>query len=296
MTTGIKSVQSIEDLAIWPDPGSECLDYEKVHRYWNHVKPSVMGPYMMDGFGIPVGAGHFRFQEECKIVDPYIKNLDSDLSVLDLGSGVGFWSEYFAKRFSKVVSVEASNSLYKNLQDRCNKYSNIDTVHCNVMSFEPHEKFGIIFLGGLLMYLNETEVKTLLENLVTWLEPGGLIICRESTVRNKLVIRQGNYQAIYRSVQLYNRIFKFCGLKVIKEESNIAYIGAQMSCELVKKWKSLVPQRLWILPIFGAISYGFFRFGYPLNAKYFPSFLERFGIKFPHLTNHFFVLTPQKMK
>jgi len=296
MTTGIKSAQSIKDLTVWPDPGLEGLDYEKVHRYWNQVKPSVMGPYMMDGFGIPVGAGHFRFQEECKIVDRYIQNLDSDLSVLDLGSGVGFWSEYFAKRFSNVVSVEASNSLYKTLQQRCNHYSNVDTVHCNVMSFEPHEKFGIVFLGGLLMYLNEAEVKILLGNLTSWLEPGGLIICRESTVRNKSVIRRGDYQVIYRSVQIYNGIFKHCGLKVIKEEPNIAYIAAQMSCELVKKWTGLVPKKVWVLPIFGAISYGLFRIGYPLNAKYFPSFLERFGIEFPNLTNHFFVLTPQTMQ
>ncbi|MCH8840429.1 MAG: hypothetical protein IH831_07075 [Planctomycetes bacterium] len=36
------------------------LDYETVSRYWSTAAPSILGPYMMDGFGFPAGAGRFR--------------------------------------------------------------------------------------------------------------------------------------------------------------------------------------------------------------------------------------------
>ncbi len=36
---------------------SPLLDYATVSRYWSNAKPSIMGPYMMDGFGFPGSAG-----------------------------------------------------------------------------------------------------------------------------------------------------------------------------------------------------------------------------------------------
>ena len=38
------------------------LDYSKVRGYWGRAKPSMLGPYMMEGFGFPAGAGRFRFR------------------------------------------------------------------------------------------------------------------------------------------------------------------------------------------------------------------------------------------
>jgi len=40
------------------------LDYEAVQRYWNNARPSILGPYMMEGFGFPPAAGLFRFNAE----------------------------------------------------------------------------------------------------------------------------------------------------------------------------------------------------------------------------------------
>ena len=39
------------------------LDYSKVRAYWRHAKPSILGPYMMDGFGFPAAAGRFRLYD-----------------------------------------------------------------------------------------------------------------------------------------------------------------------------------------------------------------------------------------
>ena len=95
------------------------LDYAKVRAYWKHAQPSMLGPYMMEGFGFPAGAGRFRFRGELKAVAEVIRDLGPETSVLDLGSGVGVWTEYFAQRFAKVVAVEASSALYEVLKNRC---------------------------------------------------------------------------------------------------------------------------------------------------------------------------------
>ncbi len=73
----------------------------------------MLGPYMMDGFGFPTGAGRFRFRGELNAVAEATRDLGSATSVLDLGCGVGVWTEYFAQRFAKVVAVEASSTLYQ---------------------------------------------------------------------------------------------------------------------------------------------------------------------------------------
>jgi len=83
------------------------LDYAGVNQYWSKARPSILGPYMMDGFGFPAGAGRFRFHGESRIVSPLIRELDRGGTALDLGCGVGCWAEYFARHFAKVVAVEA---------------------------------------------------------------------------------------------------------------------------------------------------------------------------------------------
>ena len=112
-----------------PTEAEQKLDYATVSQYWSKAKPSIMGPYMMDGFGFPASAGSYRFAAECEIVERLIRSAEVDPAgaVLDLGSGVGFWAEYFAQRFGKVIGIEASRPLYEAMLDRCS--------HCATLPF-----------------------------------------------------------------------------------------------------------------------------------------------------------------
>jgi trans-aconitate methyltransferase len=243
---------------------------------------------MMDGFGFPSSAGGFRFRAESRIVRQLVRGVKRDGTVLDLGSGVGFWAEHFAARFSQVVAVEGSESLYRALAQRCARYSNARAVRGNVMSFEPDGRTDLIFLGGLLMYLNEEDVFALLRRLVPFLEPGGMILCRESTVRGETVVRQGAYQVVYRSAPDYRRIFGQCGLSIRHVERNEPYVLLQMGCELVKIWKETVAERFQALRSVGHLTYFTLRLGNPWITRV-PKVL---GNPFPKLENHFFVLEP----
>ncbi len=264
------------------------LDYEQVRRYWQTVRPSTLGTSMMEGFGFPSSAGTFRFQAEARIVRSLTAGLDSCGAVLDLGSGTGCWAEEFAGRFAKVDAVEASPSLYAALQQRCAGHPRITAVQKNVLQFEPEEQYELIFLGGLLMYLNEPDVVTLLHRLSDHLAPGGMIVCRETTVRRGAVIRDGDYQAAYRSVPLYTRLFAQSDLRVEAIQRNTPYIVLQMGCEFMKKWKAAVPAGRLMTSLAGQCVYRMLRVGYPWIADL-PKILH---VRFPQLTNHFFVLRP----
>ena len=262
------------------------IDYEKVNRYWEEATPSILGPYMMDGFGFPASAGDFRFRAESKIVQRLTRDVTRDGTVLDLGSGIGVWAEDFARRFSLVTAVEGSRTLFQSLQRRCAPYPNLRAIHGDVMTFEPDARYDLVFLGGLLMYLNEMDVIDLLRKLAPCIEPGGMILCRESTVRGNAVALRGDYQAVYRSVSDYGRIFGQCGLSVRHVERNEPYVLIQMGCELVEKWQKTVPVRFQALRAVGHSTY----FGLRLGNPWITRIPKALGIAFPILENHFFVL------
>ncbi len=241
---------------------------------------------MMDGFGFPVSAGNFRFRAESQIVRRLTQHLGQTGVALDLGSGVGHWAEQFARDFSRVVAVEGSSALFLALKERCAGYPNVRPVFGNVLSFELDGKYDLVFLGGLLMYLDEDDVIALLQRLAPYLGPRAIILCRESTVRGETVTREGKYPVIYRSVSVYRDLFKQCGLIVQNVVRNEPYVLLQMACELITKWKEFVPERFQALRLVGPLAYGAIRLGDPWIMRL---FISR-GISFPTLENHFFVL------
>ena len=262
------------------------IDKEVVDNYWQQVTPTILGPYMMDGYGFPVGAGKFRFGMEEQVVEKLIEGLDHSGAALDLGCGLGFWAEKFASIFARVDALEGSSSLYSELEKRCSQQSNMRAFLGDALSFQPDQRYQLIFLGGLLMYLDENDVILLLKRLKQYLAPGGIILCRESTVRAQTFILKGEYTAVYRSVKSYTSLFQKSGLALRHHQKNEAYILLQMGCELIDKWKGLVPNPVQALSWAGHLIYWGLRLGNPWIQKM-PAV---FNIAFPKLENHFFVV------
>ena len=273
--------------SVVPSASSSQLQYSKVLACWKQARSSILSPYVLGGFGFPDSAGRFRFRREQDTCARAFTSLPSECSVLDLGSGVGFWTEYFAHRFSHVVSVEASQVLYSSLSDRCSRYPNVTTINGDALTFDPQEKFGLVFLGGLLMYLNEQDALMLLERIAPSLEEGALILCLESTARRGTKTLQAEYQIVYRSVENYRRIFADADFSVVSVKLNAPYICCQIGCELVNKWKSLVPERFWCLQVIGRMAYCASRLRYPWNTRVISRLIAMIGGEFSCLTNHF---------
>ncbi len=263
-----------------------CLDYGKIDAYWKESTPSILGPYMMDGFGFPLGAGRFRFRAETKIVQHLLRGLNRSGRLLDMGSGIGYWAEHFSKSFGSVIAVEKSDALFRALEERCARSENITTLKGDVRSFHHQHNYDAVFLGGMLMYLNDADAKSLLRGILPYISAQGLVLCRETTVRDGVVTREGEYQAVYRSISAYRRLFEECGLVVHAVQLNKPYVLMQMGCEIISRWKRNIPKRLQCAPIAGRAVYWGLRFAHPWIIHV-PGFL---GFAFPELKNHFFVL------
>lgn len=264
------------------------LDYGKVQEFWEKAEPSSLSPYMMNGFGFPDSSAKYRFKAELKTMKRLLEKANCNGTVLDLGSGVGLWTSFFAENFSRVIAVESSLSLYQALVARCSSYSNIQIFDEDIRLFEPKTPISLIFSGGLLMYLNENDVRNLLNRLRGNLEPDGIIICRETTVRNGTTIRQGNYQAAYRSVSVYNEIFQETGFQVLKIEKNTPYVLMEMGIQFLENWKKLIPNPVQMISILGPSVYYSLRLLSPLLF----GMQKIVKIEYPKLENHFFVLKP----
>lgn len=262
------------------------INRHAVSLYWERVTPTIMGPYMMDGYGFPASAGHYRFRSERQIVERLIQDVDRNGAVLDLGSGIGYWAEEFARSFARVDAIEGSSTLYPELEKRCLRRSNMRAFLGDALSFEPDQRYSLIFLGGLLMYLGEKDMLALLQRLTRLLKPGGIILSRESTVRGRTVLRTGDYTVAYRSVQSYTALFQQSNLTIRHIERNEAYILLEMGCESIEKWKTLIPKPFQALSWVGHLSYWGLRLGNPWIQEL-PKVFRR---SFPTLENHFFVL------
>jgi len=105
-------------------------------------------------------------------------------------------------------------------------------------------------------------------------------------VREGTVIRDGAYQAVYRSVQTYMNIFEECNLKLVKTAANLPYNLLQMGCESMEKWQKITPLPLQAIPIVGQLVYWGLRLCNPWIIRV-PAV---FNSTFPQLTNNFFLL------
>ena len=136
------------------------------------------------------------------------------------------------------------------------------------------------------MYLNECAVVELLRRVTPLLSQSGMIPCRESTVWNGTHSRQGSYQTAYRSVQDYSSVIERSGLEVRQVETNIPYILLKLGCEVIDRWKAVVPSKVRVLPLVERLVYSGLRLGFPWIARQ----PEAFVVRFPKPTNHFFLL------
>lgn len=143
--------------------------------YWSKQQASIQG--MM----LNPEAEELHHYETKQIIS-CLPNL-SGKTVLELGSGIGRYTNYFASQAQEVITVDFNQKFIdKNKENNAN-FSNIIYQCENAvnLSFES-EQFDFIFINWLFMYLDDNDVKEIITRISQWLKQNGQLFLRESCI------------------------------------------------------------------------------------------------------------------
>ncbi len=268
------------------------IDDATVNRYFNGAGGGTAATVSMMAHehNLPTSAARYRVREEIRTVGDWLDAVCASGRVLDLGCGAGAWTEIFAKRYKAVVGVDRSPLMVKAARERVARLPNVEIFEGDGRNNLPEESFDMIFLGGLCMYLKNADVVALLHSLKHRLSKEGSIILRESTVRQGASLAQGEYQAVYRSVGLYNQLLEDAGPFRVEVRRNYGYTSMVTAEELVdlrRKWLPFLPKES---PTLGSLTWWALRGTTPISFWALPRVLSQLNIAWPRLQNHFFRL------
>jgi SAM-dependent methyltransferase len=245
---------------------------------------------MAHGHNLPSNAVAHRLANEQSIISKWLDEIQPSGKVLDVGCGAGAWVEIFAGRYDSAIGIERSELMVEAAKDRVTHLANAQIICGDGRKDLPARSFDLIFVGGLFMYLSDEDAVELLDSLKDRLSAGGSIILRESTVRTGVLLATGEYQAIYRSVDVYRNLFQESKITCLEVKQNHGYRNIVMTEELVsfrRKWLPFLPKDSALL---GNLTWWALKGTTPISFWALPKALSTLNVPWPRLQNHFFLL------
>ena len=268
------------------------IDDAAVKKYFDNATGGTAATVSMmtHEFNLPASAAKYRLQKEIETISDWLGAVNDSGRVLDVGCGAGAWSEIFSQRYKTVIGIEQSSLMLKAARERVASLPNVKILEGDGRHDLPEGSFDMIFLGGLCMYLNDDDLIELLHSLKNRLTEGGSIILRESTLHQGVYLAQGEYQAVYRSVNLYHQLFDDAGPFRVEVRRNYGYTNLVTAEELVslrRKWLPFLPRESTTL---GSLTWWVLRGTTPISFWALPRMFSQLSIPWPRLQNHFFRL------
>jgi len=178
-------------------------------------------------------------------------NMDRTSTVLDIGCGIGRWAEQAAPVCGEYVGTDFSSEMVKAASRR------IDSPNCTFLnlSFQetvrhafPH-KFNRVFICGVCMYINDSELGGCFEGLLPLLDEHCVLYLTE-TVAAKTRLTLDNlpsealktdYSVIYRTPDEYRAYYKpleDAGFRVVRQEY-LPHLNKEKGFEETDRWYTI---------------------------------------------------------
>lgn len=219
------------------------LDETRVADFWDRARRQAdtdqATGYLQDEW--PAALGELRFAGEWREVAGWLDALDVPRgSCLDVGCGTGLWLERLAGRFARVRGVDLSAEMVASARERLARSGHPDAAveRRSIRDLEPGERHDLVFVGGVLMYVDDEDLDAMMARLAGLLTPRGALILRESTASPTTWYRdtplapglfatpgapRPPYFAVYRPPASYRALAERHGLEVVRCRPNIHY-------------------------------------------------------------------------
>jgi len=127
--------------------------------------------------------------------------------VLELGAGIGRFTGYIGKEANSVKAIDFIQKFIDKNKEINGHLNNIVFQQADVTELViPGNSVDVIFSNWLLMYLTDSEVMQLFNNMLTWLRPGGMLFFRESCFHQSGDKKRNDNPTQYRSPAQYNSL------------------------------------------------------------------------------------------
>ncbi|MBW1905109.1 MAG: class I SAM-dependent methyltransferase [Deltaproteobacteria bacterium] len=260
------------------DSSDQGIDYTAVRRYFQAAgsDTAATASAMAHEQNLPEDSVRYRIRKETATIADWLDAVPRAGRVLDLGCGV--------------VGFEQSSTMAAAARTLLAPFPGAKVVEGDVREDLPTGPFDLVFLGGLCMYLNDSDAVAMLRSLKERLASGASIVLRESTVPRGKLTPRGDYQAVYRNVSLYQDLFRRAGFPTSEFRRNYAYTSMEVAVELVETRRKSLRFLPAHSPFLGALTWYSLRAVAPLSFWFLPRVLSRLQVEWPRLQNHFFRL------
>lgn len=190
----------IKELEVKIENNIESFDYQ---AYWNN---RLNSKFDIEGVGY-IGLGkiynHYLYKNRLDMLDYIFKNIfknDKELSVLELGPGIGIFTEYF--KSVGIKNYEAIDIAEKSVDELSRKYSKYKFINGDISKLDYYnKKYDLVFAADVLLHITiEENYKDTMLNISKSLKEHGICILLDpiSVLNTKsesahVVIRDKNY-------------------------------------------------------------------------------------------------------
>jgi SAM-dependent methyltransferase len=131
-----------------------------------------------------------------------------DRRVLEIGAGIGRFTEIIKKSASAVVAVDFnSDACDENRLRNGSETVNVLCADATTLDF-PENEFDFIFTNWLLMYFSDDEVASFAAKCLKWVKPGGFVFIRESCMHRSGDSSRNFNPTNYRNPDEYFKFFR----------------------------------------------------------------------------------------
>lgn len=150
-------------------------------------------------------------------------NICEESMILDVGCGIGRWFDSLKKVIShgKYIGVDYTESFIRMADDRFNGFDNCHFIKGDFNNLVKvlkdngeYRRYNNIFINGVLMYINDSDIGVCLNALNEVLSTNGIIYLKESVgLGQRLTLQnfyseelRAQYSVIYRTVEQYSEL------------------------------------------------------------------------------------------